>query len=172
MSYKFELKFDCVNRVNVGAVQGILDAMTKVESHASPALLDVLMQIDGTRMTRFSSELNEAVKQMLRMLTATSECYVLYSVNDCVYTVSRVRQRLEHLMVEPYILIGIEEDERQYTCFWGEGYEPRTPETVDINFFSEANGYHSDEAMTIAELNIGEAATFNDYGFHSIVRVK
>jgi len=43
---------------------------------------------------------------------------------------------------------------------------------VGLEFFVESNGYHNSETMTVAELHVGEATTFNDSGFHSIVRVK
>jgi len=127
MNYKFELKLDNRGKINAEAVSRLLDEVVKVEDHASADLLNVLMQIDSTPMTSCSSELNEVVKQMLRILVTTGECYVLYSLEGCVYTVSRERRLLEPMIVGPYLLIGIEEDTRQYTCFWGEGYEPREP---------------------------------------------
>ena len=172
MRYKFELQFNQDRAVDVESISQLLDQMTKVTDNASAELLTTLMAISETSVHDRSAELNEVIKQMLRMLAVSGECYALYHLKARTYTLARTREAVEPMMVGPYYLIGIEEDEREFVCYWGEGYEPRTPKTVGLGWFCNETGYSTADQSAITELHIGEAFTFQESGFHSVVRVK
>ena len=61
---------------------------------------------------------------------------------------------------------------REYTCFWGNGYQSTEPRTEDITFFSPMNGYSIDDYKKIANLELGQSVTFTESGIHTVVRSK
>lgn len=67
---------------------------------------------------------------------------------------------------------AFEKFRREFICIWGTGYDPKEPETTDINYFGPDRGYTIDDFQRIADLEPGQAVTFNDSGVHTVVRIK
>jgi len=62
-----------------------------------------------------------------------------------------------------------------FLAIWGEGYErlgeEAKVERVPLSFFSEDNGYSAVEAAHLVNLDVGEAHTEYQHGYHTIVRI-
>lgn len=67
---------------------------------------------------------------------------------------------------------------RKFMCFWGAGYsrfdgEHALTETVDMQFFTERNGYSPRDADRVRGLEIAECVNLSDWsGIHTVTRIE
>lgn len=66
-----------------------------------------------------------------------------------------------------------QEHEKRFYCYWGAGYKEKAPETNDIYFFSEENGYWQADIEAIHALKVGEKLDLTEMGAeHHVIRAK
>lgn len=170
--YVFKLNFNLA-KVDDEEVSRLLSDMVLAEPSDLPELIK---NIQSTRLCEFNSESDLCVKQMLILLAASGENCCYYDAETKAYTLTRFPENIPLFTHSAYFSIEIlDQDEKRFYCFWGEGYTPEARDDMHFDYFTDDNGYELADHKAIAELVVGQAHTIVDPvngAYHSIIRTK